>query len=209
MNIIVNVPIMEIETYKETITKLNDAFCNCMSWHESVYSINDEDPTSVIIEGWFGRYYDVKNWKKPYKVEYVFIIHDNMLEHASMKLKFYDEKDEKSLSDEEYRKLINRYTLTIMYTSITPLKLYRLICVLFANELKINDLLLEEDQMKYFSDNFFLQSLRENKSFKINKTKPSKVDKPEPEEESFRHFGPCGDTQESLGSFGRWKDDRS
>lgn len=203
MNIIVDVPIIEIETYKEMITKLNDAFCNCMSWDESDYSINDEDPTSVILEGWFNKYYDVKNWEKPYKVEYVFIIHDNMLEYTSMKLKFYNEKDEKSLSDEEYRKLINRYTLTIMYTSITPLKLYRLICVLFTNELKINNLLLEEDQMKYFSDNFFLQSLKENKSSKINKTKPLKVDKSESEEESFRHFGPRGDTQQSLGSFDR------
>lgn len=168
MNIIVDVPIIEIETYKDTIKKLNDAFCNCMSWYESKYSINDEDSNNIIIEGEFFRWYDIKKDIMA-QIKTTFIIGENKIENVSFNFDVFYENKEGKIKDKDkiISELKDKYDFAIMFMKVTPLKLYRLICVLFAEVLKVNEFLYERDQMDYYPNNFFLQSLRENKNHKI------------------------------------------
>lgn len=162
MKIISNVPIQEIKTYKEMVEKLKKAFGNSMFWGESTFSLNDRNPNSIIIEGSLYKWYD-KEKDIMSKIKVTFIVNENKIEHSSCDVDvFYEHKNEEMQNRREYIiDLKDKYNYTIMFMKVTPLKLYRLICVLFAEELKINDFLLEEDKLEFYGDDIFLQSLRE------------------------------------------------
>lgn len=166
MKIISNVPIKQINTYKEMLRELKNAFGNNLFWGESVYSVNDEYPDSIIIEGDLYKWYDEEKDISS-KIEIVFMVRENKIENVGFKIDVfyehkYKHKDKEPKDKQKYiADLKDKYDFAIMFMKVTPLKLYRLICVLFAEELKVNTFLYENDKLEFYLDDIFLQSLRE------------------------------------------------
>lgn len=164
MEITLNFKELQINTYKEMLKELADAFGNCMCFTESQFSMNDKEQNSIIFVGDLWKKY---KWepgdkiRKEYNVKYHFIVNDNLLEHVSMELTFYENNEEKTISftnPEIYKELLQEYDFTIYRMPITPLKLYRLICVLFADYLMVNCYQKAKDE-----SNIFLKSLQRKK----------------------------------------------
>ena len=162
MEITLNFKELQINTYKDMLKELADAFGNCMYFNESQFSMNDRNPNSIIFVGKLWKYY---NWepgdkdKREYSIKYHFIVNDNLLEHVSMELTFYENNEEKNIRGTDIdTELSNKYDFMIYRMPITPLKLYRLICVLFADYLMVNCYNKAKDET-----NIFLKSLQRAK----------------------------------------------